>query len=146
MEASFVLLLGVGVVWFTRKVVGVQDGTVLASLVIVPALVYLVLRGDLAELRGPGGWAATFVQVAKAEVNLTGDALIRIQDVEVRELKGGTLDRKIDEPVLMDMPLGYRYAAQEVREKLEFLSRSPRFRLVALVSQQGCIPGLYQPY
>lgn len=61
MEASFVLLLGVGVVWFTRKVVGVQDGTVLASLVIVPALVYLVLRGDLAELRGPGGWAATFV-------------------------------------------------------------------------------------
>ena len=53
------------------------------------------------------------LQVAKAEVNLTGDALIRIQDVEVRELKGGTLDRKIDEPVLMDMPLGYRYAAQE---------------------------------
>ncbi len=54
-EATFVLVLGVGVVWFTRKVVGVQDGTVLVFLVIVPALVYLVLRGDLAELRGPGG-------------------------------------------------------------------------------------------
>jgi len=27
--ATFVLVLGVGVVWFTRKVVGVQDGAVL---------------------------------------------------------------------------------------------------------------------
>ena len=113
MEASFVLLLGVGVVWFTRKVVGIQDGTVLASLVIVPALVYLVLRGDLANIARQGGGPPRSLQVAKAEVNLTGDALIRIQDVEVRELKGGTLDRKIDEPVLMDMPLGYRYAARE---------------------------------
>jgi len=75
-EATFVLVLGIGVVWFTRKVVGVQDSTVLVFLVIVPALVYLVLRGDLAELRGPGGWVATFAQVARAEVSLTGDALI----------------------------------------------------------------------
>jgi hypothetical protein len=144
-EATFVLVLGVGVVWFTRKVVGVQDGAVLVFLVIVPALVYLVLRGDLAELRGPGGWAATFVQVARAEVSLTGDALIRIQDVDVRELKSAALAGKTDEPVLMDMPLGQRYAAEEVSEKLEFLSRSPRFRLVALVNQQGVFQGCISP-
>lgn len=144
-EATFVLVLGVGVVWFTRKVVGVQDGTVLVFLVIVPALVYLVLRGHLAELRGPGGWAATFVQVARAEVSLTGDALIKIQDVDVRELQNATLEEKPDAPVLMDMPLAQRYAADEVSEKLEFLSRSPRFRLVALVNQRGVFQGCISP-
>ncbi len=144
-EATFVPVLGVGVVWFTRKVVGVQDGAVLVFLVIVPTLVYLVLRGDLAELRGPGGWAATFVQVSRAEVSLTGDALIKIQDVDVRELKSAVPDGKADEPVLMDMPLGQRYVAEEVGEKLEFLSRSPRFRLVALVNQQGVFQGCISP-
>jgi hypothetical protein len=143
--ATFVLVLSVGVVWFTRKVVGVQDGAVLVSLVIVSAVVYLVLRGDLAELRGPGGWAATFVQVAQAEVSLTGDVLIKIQDVDVRELKSAALERKTDEPVLMGMPLGQRYASAEVSEKLEFLSRSPRFRLVALVNGQGVFQGCISP-
>lgn len=114
-------------------------------LVVVPALVYLVLRGDLAELRGPGGWAATFVQVARAEVSLTGDALIKIQDVDVRELQNAALEEKTDALVLMDMPLGQRYAADEVSEKLEFLSRSPRFRLVALVNQQGVFQGCISP-
>jgi hypothetical protein len=52
--ATFFLILGLGVVWFARRVAGVQDGAVLASFVIVPALLYIVLRGDLAELRGPG--------------------------------------------------------------------------------------------
>lgn len=144
-EATFVLVLGVGVVWFTRKVVGVQDGTVLVFLVIVPTLVYLVLRGDLAELRGPGGWAATFVQVARTEVSLTGDALIKIQDVNVSEPRSAALERKPYEPVLMDMPLGERYVAEEVSEKLEFLSLSPRFRLVALVNQQGVFQGCISP-
>ena len=54
-EASFFLLLGLAVVWFARKVAGVQAGAVLATFVIVPALLYLALRGNLAELRGPGG-------------------------------------------------------------------------------------------
>jgi len=46
--ATFFLLLGLGVVWFARKVAGVNDGVVLSALVIIPALLYVVLRGDLA--------------------------------------------------------------------------------------------------
>jgi hypothetical protein len=65
--ATFFLFVGLGVVWFARKVAHIQDGAVLATFVIVPALLYVVLRGDLAELRGPGGWGATFVRVARSD-------------------------------------------------------------------------------
>ena len=73
--ATFFLLLGLGVVWFARKVADVNDGAVLASFVIVPALLYVVLRGGLAELKGPGGWQATFVRVATSQVNAAGKDL-----------------------------------------------------------------------
>ena len=142
------MVLGVGVVWFTRKV-GVQDGTVLVFLVIVPGLIYLVLRGDLAELRGPGGWAATFVKVARtevrAELSLDSDALIKIQDVDVIKLQRAALEGKADEHVLMDMPLGQSYDAKDVSKKLEFLSRSPQFRLIALVNQENVFHGCISP-
>jgi hypothetical protein len=52
---DLLLILGLGVAWLARRAAGVQDGAVLASSGIVPALLYVVLRGDLAELRGPGG-------------------------------------------------------------------------------------------
>jgi len=41
---TFFVLLGLGVVWFAAKVVDVHSGAVLASFVIVPALLYVVLR------------------------------------------------------------------------------------------------------
>ena len=84
-EASFFLLLGLAVVWFARKVAGVQDGAVLAAFVIVPALLYLALRGNLAELRGPGGWGATFIRVARARVSAAGEKLDVSQDVQIIE-------------------------------------------------------------
>src|SRR5436309_2298148 len=58
--AILFLLLGLGVVWFAKAVAGITSGAILSVLVIMPALLYVILRGDLAELRGPGGWAATF--------------------------------------------------------------------------------------
>jgi hypothetical protein len=54
--AILFLLLGLGVVWFARRVADVRDGAVLTSFVIMPAVLYVVLRGDLAELKGPEGW------------------------------------------------------------------------------------------
>ena len=41
---TFFVLLGLGVVGFAAKVVDVHSGAVLASFVIVPALLYVVLR------------------------------------------------------------------------------------------------------
>jgi len=53
--AILFLLLGLGVVWFAKAVAGITSSAILSVLVIMPALLYVILRGDLAELRGPGG-------------------------------------------------------------------------------------------
>lgn len=55
----------------------------LASFVIVPALLYVVLRGDLAELRGHGSWPATFVRVVSTTVSAAGETLDVDQDVQI---------------------------------------------------------------
>jgi len=44
---------------------------------------WFVLRGDLAELRGPGGWAATFVRAAQTRVSAAGETLSVDEDVQI---------------------------------------------------------------
>ena len=149
--ATFFLLLGLGVVWFARKVVGVQDGAVLASFVIVPALLYVVLRGDLAELRGPGGWAATFVRVASTPVSAAGETLDVDEDVQII-LKESTsaLGRRIGrlkgtQPILMTMTLGRSYGVRALQSYLKTLSQFPRFRLIAFLDRSSRFLGCTSP-
>jgi len=150
-EASFFLLLGLGVVWFARKVADVQDGAVLAVLVIVPALLYLALRGNLAELRGPGGWAATFVRVARTRVSAAGEALDVSQDVQIiqKESMIGLTNRvstlQPDQPILMTMTLGQGYTVADVQGYLQTLSQFPHFRLVVLLDGSGVFIGCISP-
>jgi len=149
--ATFFLLLGLGVVWFARKVADVQDGAVLASFVIVPALLFLVLRGDLAELKGPGGWAATFVRVARTTVSAAGEKLDVYEDVQIIEKESliGLTNRvstlASDQPVLMTMTLGRGYTQGDVRGYLETLSQFPRFRLIAFLDDSGTFIGCISP-
>jgi hypothetical protein len=114
--ATFFLLLGLAVVWFARRIVGLNDGALLSVLVIVPALPYVVLRGDLAELRGPGGWGATF-RVTKATVSFGAQSLDTLDDPQLLE-KGNisSLDDRVqaldrDQPVLMTVTLGEHYTS-----------------------------------
>lgn len=145
--ATFFLILGLGVVWFARRVAGVQDGAVLASFVIVPALLYIVLRGDLAELRGPGGWAATFVRVAHTRVNAAGETLSVDEDVQIiaKETMSGLSDRagklRENQPILMTMTLGRSYGVPEVQGYLKTLSQFSRFCLIAYLDQSGAFIG-----
>jgi hypothetical protein len=140
--ATFFLILGLGVVWFARKVAGVQDGAVLASFVIVPALLYVVLRGDLAELRGPGGWAATFVRVARTTVNAAGETLNaeKVQIIQ-KEATSGLIARSetINEsqPIVMTLTLERSYGVSEVQAYVRTLSQFSRFCLVALLDPSG---------
>jgi hypothetical protein len=149
--ATFFLLLGLGVVWFARKVADVHDGAVLASFVVVPALLYVVLRGDLAELRGPGGWQATFVRVARSQVSAAGEKLDVYEDVQVieKETMAGLSNRVValaaDQPVLMTMTLGRLYTDADVRGYLGTLGQFPRFRLVALLKEGGRFVGCISP-
>jgi hypothetical protein len=149
--ATFFLLLGLGVVWFARTVVGVQDGAVLASFVVVPALLYVVLRGDLAELRGPGGWAASFVRVASTTVSAAGETLDVDQDVQIIQKEStSALGRRItrlkgSQPILMTMTLGRSYTVRELQSYLKTLSQFPRFRLVAFLDSSGRFLGCASP-
>jgi hypothetical protein len=141
--ATFFLVLGLGVVWFARKVAGVQDGAVLASFVIVPALLYVMLRGDLAELRGPGGWAATFVRVARTRVSAAGETLSVDNDVQIieKEALSGLRNRagrlRDDQPIVMTMTLGQDYSIADVQGYLRTLSQFSRFHLVAFLDSSG---------
>jgi CBS domain-containing protein len=146
----FFLLLGLGVVWFARAVADVTDGAVLASFVIVPALLYVVLRGDLAELKGPGGWAATFVRVATSKVNPAGEQ-VDSEDVQIieKETMGGLMERvatlNLAEPVLLTLTMGRSYTQADVQGYLTTLYQFPRFRLVALLDDSGAFLGCTSP-
>ena len=150
-EACFFLFLGLGVVWFARKVADVQDGAVLAVLVIVPALLYLALRGNLAELRGPGGWAATFIRVARTRVSAAGEALDVSGDVQIIEKESMTgLTNRVstlqpDQPILMTITLGRSYTNADIKGYLQTLSQFPRFRLVVLLDGSGAFIGCLSP-
>jgi CBS domain-containing protein len=148
--ATFLLLLGLGVVWFARKVADVQEGAVLTAFVVVPALVYVVLRGDLAELKGPGGWAATFVRVARTKVSAAAQKLVEeeVQIIQKESMQGlidqiGTLE--LDRPVLMTMTLGRGYSEADILGYLKTLAPFPRFRLVILLNNSGAFVGCISP-
>lgn len=148
--ATFFLLLGLGVVWFARKIAGINDGAVLSVLVIIPALLYVVLRGDLAELRGPGGWGATF-RVTKATVNFGAQSLDTLGDPQLLA-KGSIsdLDTRIqaldrDQPMLMTVTLGEHYTVRAMTTYLEKLIHLPRFNLVAFLDRSGGFIGCASP-
>jgi CBS domain-containing protein len=148
--AIFFLMLGVGVVWFARAIADVKDGAVLASFVIVPALLYVVLRGDLAELKGPGGWAATFVRVATSKVTPAGEQ-VESEDVQIieKETMSGLMQRiaslGLAEPVLLTLTMGRSYTPADVQGYLTTLAQFPRFRLVALLDSSGVFLGCTSP-
>jgi CBS domain len=137
-------------VWFARRIVGINDGAVLSVLVIIPALLYVVLRGDLTELRGPGGWGATF-RVTKAAVNFGAQSLDTLGDPQLLA-KGSIsdLDRRIqaldrDQPVLMTVTLGEHYTVRAMATYLEKLAHLPRFDLVAFLDSSGRFIGCASP-
>ena len=53
--ALLFVAIGFAAILLVAKVADVKDGTVLASLLIVPALLYLLLSGRVSDLKGPGG-------------------------------------------------------------------------------------------
>lgn len=147
--ATFFLLLGVGVVWFTRRVVEVDDGVVLTALVVTPALLYVILRGGLSEFK-MGGLSATF-RVARATVTASGETLdvdAELQIIEKESMAGMTNRLSMidaEQPVLMTMKFGRHYSTGDVEGYLNLLVQFPRFHLVALLKDSGEFLGSLTP-
>ena len=111
----------------------------------------MVLRGDLAELRGPGGWAASFVQVARATISAAGETLDVDQDVQIIQKESasalGKRTRRLmgTKPILMTMTLGRGYSVPELQSYLRTLSQFPRFCLIAFLDSSGQFLGCASP-
>src|SRR5215216_2979494 len=58
------LFLWIATIWFTWKLGSDAPNSVgdivLVSVLVMPILIYAIVSGSLKELRGPGGWQATF--------------------------------------------------------------------------------------
>src|SRR5215211_4024934 len=74
----FLVLLSVGFSlfwvathWIRNKPSTSLGDVVLVSLLVMPLLVYAIASGTLTELKGPGGWGASFSKVAAASIGST---------------------------------------------------------------------------
>jgi hypothetical protein len=72
--ALLFVALGFAGIYIVAKVAEVKDGVVLVSLMIVPAVLYLLLSGRVSDLKGPGGLEVRLSEVANERIPLAGDA------------------------------------------------------------------------
>lgn len=60
-------------IYVVAQVAEVEDGAVLAALLIAPALLYLLLSGRVSELKGPAGLEVRLSEAAKQTIPVPGD-------------------------------------------------------------------------
>src|SRR5437763_10438672 len=70
--ALLFLLLGLGAIVAVKKIGGITDGVVLASALILPAILYLLISGRVSELKGPGGLEVSISEVANRSIHVEG--------------------------------------------------------------------------
>lgn len=68
-------ILSLAMIGVAKTMLGVTESATLIALILVPLIVYGVASGRLTEFKGPGGWGATFREVASKAVELTEVAI-----------------------------------------------------------------------
>jgi hypothetical protein len=137
------LLLGFGSILAVRKLAGVADGVVLASALILPAILYLLISGRVTELKGPGGLEVSISEVANRSIQAQDEGgSIALAYEEVRAVERGRtesfLDRvrtlTPDDPVLFTLKLGSGpINGPAAADYATGLTQFPRFRFVAIL-------------
>ena len=92
--ALLFVAIGFAAILLVAKVADVKDGTVLASLLIVPALLYLLLSGRVSDLKGPGGLEVQLAKVATQTIPMSGHEQggAALSYEEVRPVERGRAD------------------------------------------------------
>ena len=146
--ALLFVALGFAGIYIVAKVADVKDGVVLASLMIVPAVLYLLLSGRVSDLKGPGGLEVRLSEVANERIPLAGDAhgtsAIAIEGVRAVE-KGRTesfvsriRDITPEDPVVLTITLGSGpIDATAAADYAKGLTQFPRFRFVAILDSHA---------
>jgi CBS domain-containing protein len=143
------IAFGFGAILLAAKVAGVKDGIVLASLLILPAILYLVLSGRVSDLRGPGGLEVTLSEVASTSITVYGEGeSVALAYDQVRSVKAGRSESFLDhirdltpdDPIVLTLALGSGpINGAAAAEYAKGLTQFPRFRFVAVVDSHGSL-------
>jgi hypothetical protein len=118
---------------------------VLVALIIMPILVYAIISGILRELKGPGGWAASFNSIATTPVSdalahsqvlSVGDGDVRIvRPGERRTFRGDIEDLDESLPIAITVTVGNQdYELADIRDSVEYYYRYRSFELVVFLT------------
>jgi CBS domain-containing protein len=137
------LALGFGAIVAVRKVGDVTDGAVLASALILPAILYLLISGRVTDLKGPGGLEISIAEVANRSISVQDEAdSIGVDYDQVREVRSGRTESFLervrsltpDDPVLFTLKLGSGpINGTDAADYAKGLTQFPRFRFVAII-------------
>lgn len=148
--ALLFVALGFAAILLVAKVADVKDGTVLASLLILPALLYLLLSGRVSDLKGPGGLEVQLAKVANQTIPVAGHEhdTAALAFEAVRPVERGRAESFLDrvrnitpsDPVVLTLTMGSgpidgTTAADYARGLTQF----PRFRFVAVLNDDGTL-------
>jgi CBS domain-containing protein len=148
--ALLFVAIGFAAILLVAKVADVKDGTVLASLLILPALLYLLLSGRVSDLKGPGGLEVQLAKVANQTIPVAGHEhdTAALAFEEVRPVERGRAESFLDrvrnitpsDPVVLTLTMGSgpidgKTAADYARGLTQF----PRFRFVAVLNDDGTL-------
>jgi CBS domain-containing protein len=138
--------LGFAAILLVAKVADVKDGTVLASLLILPALLYLLLSGRVSDLKGPGGLEVQLAKVANQTIPMAGHEQggAALSYEEVRPVERGRAESFLDrvrnitpaDPVVLTLTVGSgKIDGKVAADYARGLTQFPRFRFVAVLNE-----------
>jgi CBS domain-containing protein len=148
--AVLFVALGFAAILLVAKVADVKDGTVLASLLILPALLYLLLSGRVSDLKGPGGLEVQLAKVANQTIPMAGheQGSAALSYEEVRPVERGRAESFLDrvrnitpaDPVVLTLTVGSgRIDGKAAADYARGLTQFPRFRFVAVLNDDGSL-------
>lgn len=139
------LFLGFFALFFTKTVLNMgQDAAVLVSIVLVPALLYLILSGRLQEFSA-GGLSAKFTDVAHKPLDESNADLIDPEEVTSMAKEGiWELQKKLQDVskaryVVLTLTLGKAgyYNTKALLDYLREFSQYPNFKFLVVLEQTG---------
>jgi hypothetical protein len=144
--ALLFVALGFAAILLVAKVADVKDGTVLASLLILPALLYLLLSGRVSDLKGPGGLEVQLAKVANQSIPMAGHEQggAALSYEEVRPVERGRAESFLDrvrnitpaDPVVLTLTVGSgKIDGKVAADYARGLTQFPRFRFVAVLNE-----------
>jgi hypothetical protein len=144
--ALLFVALGFAAILLVAKVADVKDGTVLAFLLILPALLYLLLSGRVSDLKGPGGLEVQLAKVANQSIPMAGHEQggAALSYEEVRPVERGRAESFLDrvrnitpaDPVVLTLTVGSgKIDGKVAADYARGLTQFPRFRFVAVLNE-----------